>query len=67
MDTFKPAHEVSIHGCARCGGHHDQLTVKPFINPPSICTHWALCPATGEPLFWRQDEVTTTPADAPQA
>lgn len=39
--------------CARCGGDHLPMTFKKFTNPPQLYpyTHFALCPATGEPIL----------------
>lgn len=46
---------LNVSGCGRCGGIHTELSFVPFINPiligPVKRTHWALCPATGEPLM----------------
>jgi hypothetical protein len=47
----------TIHGCARCGGTHAQVTVKRFIAPVLsegggvLATHWAMCPESNEPIF----------------
>lgn len=53
--------------CARCGGHHEGLTLRKLENPVQIkCpndgwtvadTHWAPCPETGEPLLARWEET----------
>lgn len=52
--------------CARCGTTHD-IEVRPFSNVPKnilnnepICTHFAICPVTNEPILivvydkWRE-------------
>jgi hypothetical protein len=48
---------TTVEGCARCGGKHADLDFKPFSqnsikdSDGADWTHWALCPATGEPLI----------------
>lgn len=55
---------VDLTGCARCWGTgHERLTFKPLTHPfelddGSTYTHWAPCPANGEPIMMR---VTETP------
>lgn len=53
-----PRREVittDVCGCARCGGDHDKLEFFPFTRMSRVggkkVTHWATCPATGEPIF----------------
>lgn len=50
------------HGCARCGGDgHDNIVFKPLTYPIELkpgadaytLTHWAMCPATDEPILLR--------------
>lgn len=47
-----------IRGCARCGGDHDHLVFRIFSQPFApreahgiTWTHWAPCPATGDPIL----------------
>lgn len=45
---------VTIHNCARCGGDHEMVVFSKLAEPVDIdgeCTHWALCPAIGEPIL----------------
>jgi hypothetical protein len=43
----------SMKRCARCGQDHGPIDFDRFINPPPNVTHWAPCPATGEPILLR--------------
>jgi hypothetical protein len=47
-----------VKRCSRCGGNHTALVFKKFDRPvaPADLTstswsHWAPCPATGEPIL----------------
>ena len=52
---------AKLVGCARCGGHHEGLTAKPFEMPMDWMstekndryrfTHWTMCPVTNEPIL----------------
>lgn len=51
---------VDLTGCARCHGEgHPQITFQPLTHPftaePGVAaytfTHWAPCPANGEPIL----------------
>lgn len=56
---------TSITGCARCrGAGHEDLTFAPLTHPIELedelgdpYTHWAPCPANGEPILmrWKRD------------
>lgn len=53
-DTFT----TDLVGCARCGadGHRDLTFTKlgfPVDLGSIILTHWAVCPANGEPILMR--------------
>ena len=38
--------------CARCQGDHDErIDWKPLTHPVDDFTHWAPCPANGEPIL----------------
>jgi len=65
-----PIHLDRQEGCARCDGDgHDDITFQPFALPVKlppgsqagagevIATHWALCPATGEPILMLSIEI----------
>jgi hypothetical protein len=51
--------ETDIVGCARCHGEgHDGLRFRPLTHPLELdaeapLTHWAPCPANGEPILLR--------------
>jgi len=45
----------AVDNCARCGGDH-VLLFKQFARPiedsdATLWTHWATCPATGDPIL----------------
>jgi len=42
---------VDVHNCARCAGEHPQLQFLPLYNAPDDITHWASCPAIGQPIL----------------
>jgi len=42
---------ISLSNCARCGGAHEQLEVKPLDNPPDRYTHFAMCPISQQPIM----------------
>ena len=48
-----------LRSCARCGGEHRDLLFKKLTRPilgksnAPLYTHWAPCPATGEPVLNR--------------
>lgn len=48
---------IDLKGCARCEGHHVQLTFQPLTHPVNVytgqrpLTHWAPCPTNGEPIL----------------
>lgn len=44
-----------IH-CARCGGEHESLTFKRFVQAVKsfgvdLYSHWCACPVTGDPIL----------------
>lgn len=46
-----------VNGCNRCGGDHQQVAWKRFVNPIVISdteefTAWATCPTTGDPIMF---------------
>lgn len=58
-----PVYMVNLTGCARClGGGHPQLAFAPLTHPMAAedgsepFTHWAPCPANGEPILLRHVE-----------
>jgi DNA-directed RNA polymerase alpha subunit len=53
---------TDVHNCARCGGDHAGLTFLPFTRPPPGATHFAPCPANGEPVLMAC-EVGDPPAE----
>jgi len=43
--------EINVSHCARCGGNHDKLKFKKFdTTSVGEATHWAMCPASNEPI-----------------
>jgi hypothetical protein len=49
----KPVKLYNIAICPRCGKQHNMLYGKKFHKaPPSGYTHWAMCPMSGDPLFF---------------
>lgn len=69
--SIRPTLEIDhLNGCARCHGDgHGNLTFTQLTHPVDVgdgapLTHWALCPATLEPILMRyqvmEREVTTT-------
>lgn len=42
---------ISIVGCSRCGGRHDNVVAKKFLRPPGRWDAWAMCPQTLEPIL----------------
>ncbi len=48
---------TDIKACARCGAGHPGLEfaglTRPVVAGPYAWTHWAACPANGEPLLLR--------------
>lgn len=47
---------MDVEGCRRCGGKHENLRFSQFTRLSVVgsvrLTHWAICPATKEPLLW---------------
>jgi hypothetical protein len=59
--------QISIRGCARCGGTHEHLRFKvftfPIENPDgSVYTHFAICPQFNEPIVMRYVPIPEVPA-----
>ena len=54
------ASEIPVKNCARCGGDHEKVTFQKFNFPPPDCTHWGMCPGTGEPILML---ITVTDGD----
>lgn len=54
-DPFRePAVRYGVRRCARCGGDHDEpLTFYPLDRPNEAWTHYAMCPANGQPIMLR--------------
>lgn len=53
-----PMNNVTIIGCARCGGRHENIVLRPLARPfapPEAggleWTHWAPCPTNGDPIL----------------
>lgn len=52
-----------LEGCARCGGSHSDLELKPFTEPitfydcgkPIVITHFVMCPRLIEPVLVQVD------------
>ena len=42
---------LTFNRCARCGGEHEAIEVKALTRPGEPYTHWATCPANGEPIL----------------
>lgn len=46
---------TDIKNCARCGGNHEleftKLDGDPIETPEGDYTHWAMCPATSQPIL----------------
>lgn len=42
---------TDLRNCARCGGDHAHIQIKPFTNPPPEYTHFMDCPTLGEPVL----------------
>lgn len=64
LEELRQQETVTVDtGCARCGGHHEDLELKKFENPvvwtcpedgtETVDTHYGICPETGEPLLAR--------------
>lgn len=47
--------------CPRCKRPHNLIFSK-LLNPPTGLTHFAICPATGQPMLLRVDVGVTTTA-----
>ena len=51
--------KINVKHCARCERDHDDLEFAAFTKHPiqhadgEVFTHWALCPANGEPILMR--------------
>lgn len=54
---------VTVAPCGRCGGNHRDLAFEPLNAPPAGYTHWAPCPATGQPLLVRHTRRSATMAN----
>lgn len=37
--------------CPRCGGAHKDLRFEPLSRMTDVWTHWAPCPANGQPIM----------------
>ncbi len=44
---------LDVVNCARCGGNHPSVEMKPFTRPCGDRTHFGVCPANGEPILGR--------------
>ena len=40
----------TVGRCARCGGDHNDLEIKPLVRPGKF-THYTYCPETLEPML----------------
>lgn len=49
-----------LTNCARCGGDHHGIEWRPLQRSIDDMTHWAPCPANGEPILMRMDTVPST-------
>lgn len=59
--AMQPEYHPTVHRlrhCARCGGDHDDLQYKRFVNPigdeEGVWAWWATCPTTGDPILMRE-------------
>lgn len=41
---------IAVRRCARCGGNHDCVEVRPF-EPGFLYDFWGSCPETGAPIL----------------
>lgn len=48
--------DLVLH-CARCGGRHELVKFQPFTIPNYRYTHWAPCPANGEPILFCRENM----------
>lgn len=54
QDTIR----TTITGCARCGGAHADVELRPFTRPPDTGhTFFAPCPMNGEPILFKVELV----------
>ena len=52
---------VNIPICARCGGNHENLEFKTFVEEGiRDMTHWSLCPKFNEPVLMKIVEDTNS-------
>lgn len=54
--------KVDVKSCQRCGSDHPKLAFRKLANPANEWTHWALCPASQQPVllqFTDDAEVVT--------
>jgi hypothetical protein len=42
---------INAEHCPRCGNGHSALEFKKLKKASEQYTHWAMCPATQEPMF----------------
>jgi hypothetical protein len=52
---------ATVLACPRCGGLHAQTLFLRLERPSQGYTHWASCPANGEPLLASPDNAEAKP------
>lgn len=45
---------IDVKTCARCNEDHPELEFTPLTHSQNDWTHWAACPANGEPIMLSQ-------------
>lgn len=55
VSDMETEHDIDIDDCARCTRSHLDVPIMKLKHPSTInghvCTYWALCPTTFEPIF----------------
>lgn len=63
--------DTDVHGCARCGRDHEEVTFEPFVRPvrlhDAVFTHWAPCPHVHEPILCLVADAVTHHPQWPEA
>lgn len=53
---------LDVEACARCGGAHPSVAFDPLTRPMLVAgaelTHWAACPAGGEPILAQESTLS---------
>ncbi len=57
-----------VVACARCGDDHRAVRFEPMARPfapaeaaPIVWSHWAPCPANGQPIMWAMKTTALPP------